>query len=88
MNYKEINSHAGTHVLDGSNGLLRRIIPEMFDNDVDLLVEAGMSPKEIFTCLTKSCEKVGLVVSFVMKDDINRVCKSRQYLFCFRKLSC
>ena len=49
MNYKETNSHAGTHVLDGSNGSLRRIIPEMFDNDVDLLVEARMSPKEIFT---------------------------------------
>jgi len=69
-----------THVLDGSevNRSLTRIIPEMFDDKIDLLIEAGMSPKELFNFLTTACEKEGLIVSFLMKDVINRVYKARQ----------
>ena len=51
---------------------------EDFDDDVDLLIQAGMSPKGTFIFLTMSCEKEGLPVSFVVKDIINRVSKTRQ----------
>jgi len=77
--FNEVDTHGGTHVLDGCGmkGSLLRNIPKMFDDDVDLLIEAGMSPKVIFSFLTMSCNKEGLPVSFVLKDVINRVSKTR-----------
>ena len=80
FNYEENNSHGGTHVLDRNevNGSLRRSIPERFDRDIDLLIDAAMSPKDIYNFLTRACKKEGLIVSFVMKDVVNRVYKVRQ----------
>ena len=80
FNYEESNSHGGTHVLDRNevNGSLRRSIPERFDRDIELLIDAAMSPKDIYNFLTRACKKEGLIVSFVMKDVVNRVYKVRQ----------
>lgn len=79
LSFDEFDTHGGTHVLDGCGmkGSLSRNIPKMFDDDVDLLIEAGMSPKGIFSFLTMSCDKEGLPVSFLFKDVINRVSKTR-----------
>ena len=72
--------HRTKHVLDGNkvNGSLRRNIPERFDKNINLLIDAGMSPKDICKCLTRACEKEGLLVSFVMKDVVNRIYKACQ----------
>ena len=81
ISYSESDSHGGTHTLvkgnQVSSGALSRTIPLEFESDIALLVEAGMSPNELYKYLVKQCELKSIQVKFVMKDVINRVAKLR-----------
>ena len=81
ISYSESDSHGGTHTLvkgnQASSGALCRTIPLEFESDIALLVEAGMSPNEVYKYLIKQCEVKSIPIMFIMKDVINRVAKLR-----------